>query len=77
MRVRYRTTSTLTAGLKGKYLPGLPGVEVLDAGHLWVSAVVTGKEELERIVGRLLPGATIEDVEISQTFAEKLMACWS
>ena len=35
------------------------------------SAVVSGREELERIVARLTPGVTVEEFEVSETFAEQ------
>ncbi len=52
-------------------MPGLPAIEALDEQHAWVSAVVTGREELEMIVARLLPNGVIEDSELEATFAEK------
>ena len=72
MNERNRTKgASWSSGLKGQYLPGLPAIEVLDEQHAWVAAVVTGREELEAIIARLLPGGRIEDAELEATFAEK------
>ena len=72
MNERHRPTgSAWSSGMKGQYLPGLPAIEVLDEQHAWVAAVVTGREELEAIIARLLPGGRIEDAELEATFAEK------
>ena len=71
----YKTTTTSTAGwrsgLRAEHLPGLPKFERLERDALFFSSIVTGRDELERIVARLLPGAAIEDAEFSETFTEK------
>ena len=72
MNERHRPKgASWSSGLKGQYLPGLPAIEVLDEQNAWLAAVVTGREELEMIVARLLPNGVIEDAEFSATFAEQ------
>lgn len=69
---RHRSKGELwTSGLKANYLPGLPRIELLGDSELWFSAVVSGIEELNQIVSRMLPGAVIIDSEISASFADK------
>lgn len=58
-------------GLRAEHMPGLPLFCVIYPQHLWADAVVTGAEELQRIVERLLPGAVIADFELSISFAER------
>jgi hypothetical protein len=58
-------------GLKIAHAPGLPLFCVIYPQHLWIDAIVTGADELQRIVDRLLPGAEIADSEFSATFAER------
>jgi len=65
----------LARRLKTQHKPGLPFFSVLDAGHLWCSAVVTGQDELSRIVSRLLPGAVITESQFMPNFAEKWRTC--
>lgn len=57
--------------LKIEHMPGLPFLSVLDSGNLWINAIVSGQDELSRIVSRLLPGAEISDTEFSPSFAER------
>jgi hypothetical protein len=58
-------------GLKIEHAPGLPLFRVIYPQHLWIEAVVTGAEELQRIVERLLPRAVIADSEFSASFAKR------
>lgn len=58
-------------GLRDNHAPGLPLFCVIYPKHLWIDAIVTGAEELQRIVERLLPGAEVADSEFSATFAER------
>jgi hypothetical protein len=50
--------------------PGLPTFSVLDKGHIWLSAVTSGPEELTRSAQRLLPDCRIIDMEFLPTFSE-------
>lgn len=65
------------AGLCSEHLPNLPTFEPIEAGAIFFSVETTGREELERIIKHMAPGAVIKDTEISQTFTEKRMTCWS
>lgn len=71
----YKKSTTSTAGwrsgLRAEHLPGLPKFEQLERDALFFSTIVTGREELERTVARLTPGATVEEFEVSETFTEK------
>ena len=57
--------------LRDNHAPGLPMFSAIYQQHLWINAVVTGDEELQRIVERLLPAAVIADSEFSASFAER------
>jgi hypothetical protein len=61
-------------GLRDNHAPGLPMFCVIYPQHLWIDAILTGAEELQRIVERLLPGAVIADSEFSASFAERWRA---
>ena len=58
-------------GIEQHHRPGTPLLSALDSRHVWISAVVTGPEELQRVVERLLPGALITDSEFSASFVER------
>lgn len=63
------------SSLKIEHMPGLPMFCVIYPQHLWIDAIVTGLDELQRIVERLLPGAVIADSEFSASFADRWRAC--
>lgn len=68
------TSEMYRRGIEQHHRPGTPLLSALDKRHVWISAVVTGAEELQRIVRRLLPGAVIADSEFSASFAERWRA---
>lgn len=58
-----------SSGLAQEHLPGTPYFEVLDDSHLRLSMVSTGRSEVQAVLARLLPDATVENMEIGESFA--------
>jgi hypothetical protein len=49
---------------------GYPRISRCDNSHLWVEAIVCDQGELDRLIARKIPGATIINSEISPSFAD-------
>jgi hypothetical protein len=67
---RHRTRNS-AHGIRREHKVGTPRISVLGPDHLWIEAIVRDGAELERIAGRLLPGAVIEDAEVYPSLADK------
>jgi hypothetical protein len=61
----------LRVGLRSDFLPGLPRFEAVEHDAAWLEVIVSGREELARIVERLMPAAMIEEVEVSESLTDR------
>ena len=58
-------------GVRPILAPGAPMLSWLDSGNVWIEAIVTGPDELDRIVDCLLPGGRIIESDFSASFSSQ------
>ena len=66
--------STWNSGIHRDHLPGTPWLSWCDFEHVWMESVVTGADELDRIIERLLPGGEIVASDFSAPFSDQWTA---
>ena len=65
---------TWSSSLNQDHKPGTPCLTRCDAEHVWLEAVVSGANELDRIIERLLPGGVIVASDFQPTFSDQWTA---
>ena len=66
--------ATWNSALCQDHKPGTPRLGWCDSEHVWLEAVVSGADELDRIVERLLPGGLIVAADFQPTFSDQWQA---
>ena len=65
---------TWKSAIHQDHKPGTPRLSWCDLEHVWIETTVSGADELNRVIERLLPGGVISAVDFQPTFSDQWQA---